>query len=151
MCGRVRLTYEAPPGNWLFRGVRHAEIDAGYRLIPKAQRPFLDDAQLPLTFPLSFGPSVEHAVRNHQRDSDLNQTRGVSTTPHFERAVHYARCGVVVRIDVEAASRLGILLHRVADHVPPQGRTHPEDDEVILVSSVDGEFPAEIIAEVIRV
>jgi hypothetical protein len=134
---------------YIYRGLRHEEIDAGYILIPKAQRPFLAHPRLPINLPHILGQRVEHAVREHQWESQY-ETSGISTTPHFHRAVHYARHKIVVKIDASLFGAHGILTHSVTDYVDEAFICVPEDEEIILVCKNGYVFPKEIIAEITR-
>ena len=135
----------------LFRALREAEIEAGNILIPKSQAPFLAHPRLPLVLPFTLGEREEHAVREHQWDSKY-PTRGISCTTEWSAALRYAsRCKVIVTISEELCEAHGIRRYRVRDHVPLQLIEHPEDEEVILVSSVDGPLPAAIVTTVTRV
>ena len=143
---------------YLYRGLRHEEIDAGCILIPKAHRAFLAQARLPINLPFVLGERVEHAVREHQwvekdktsgERKPLHKTSGVSTTPHFQRAVqNYGRDGVIVKIDTSLFETHGVLAHAVADFVDERFICAPEDEEIILVCDKGYEFPKEIIVEV---
>jgi hypothetical protein len=142
---------------YLYRGLRHEEIDAGCVLIPKAQRPFLAQARLPINLPFVLGERVEHAVREHQQvkkdkatgeEKPLHKTSGVSTTPHFQRAVqNYGRDGVIVKIDTSFFETHGISAHAVADFVDEPFICAPEDEEIILVCKKGYKFPNEIIVD----
>lgn len=145
MCQRGLLA-----DNNLYRALRQDEIVAGFLLIPKSTAPFVAPPRLPNILPVNLAPGVEHALREHQWDGKF-PTRGVSTTPHLNRAVHYAQnSGVIVRLDVGRLLDSGIQLYRVSDHVPAALIVVPEDDEVVLVSEDDGPLPAECVVEVLR-
>ena len=90
-----------------------------------------------------------------QRDSSKHPTSGVSTTPIFDRAVHYAThggchpTGYVYKIDTALLKAHGVTPYPVDQHaVKP---AIPEDEEVILVASDFGALPDDIIVEVISV
>lgn len=135
----------------LFRALRDDEIEAGCILIPKSTEPFSASPRLPNVLPVDLAPGAQHAVREHQWHGKF-PTRGVSTTPHLARALHYARRSlVIVRLDVVQLAAIGIELYRVSEHVPASLIVAPEDDEVILVRQEDGAFPASCIAEVMHV
>lgn len=132
----------------LFRALREAEIEAGNVLIPKSQAPFLAHPRLPLVLPFTLGEREEHAVREHQWDSKY-PTRGISCTTAWSVAERYAqKLKVVVTISEDLCDALSIRRYRVRDHVPLQLIEHPEDEEVILVSSIDGPLPLEIVTAV---
>jgi hypothetical protein len=135
----------------LYRALRQAEIDAGNILIPKGQKPFVAPLRLPFRLPAQLGDTVEHAIRDHQ-DHGKFPTRGISTTPFLERAVHYAqRHRVIARIDRSTLVKLGVRSFRVRDRVDPQFISVPEDDEIILLYEEGDCLPRECIAEVIRI
>ena len=135
----------------LFRALREAEIEAGNILLPKSQAPFLAQPRLPLVLPFTLGEREEHAVREHQWNSKY-PTRGISCTTVWSVAQHYAqKRKVIVTISEELCEAHGIRRYRVRDYVPLQLIEHPEDEEVILVSSVDGPLPADIVTGVSRV
>jgi hypothetical protein len=135
----------------LFRALREAEIKAGNILLPKSQAPFLAHPRLPLVLPFTLGEREEHAVREHQWDSKY-PTRGISCTSEWAVAQRYASTSkVIVTISEELCEAHSIRRYRVRDHVPLQLIEHPEDAEIILVSSVDGPLPPDIITAVTRV
>ena len=124
-------------------------------LLPKAtgltRTIHLDEPGLHLDMGLTLDNSVENAIVTHQLDSDDYRDAGISTTPHFERARHYAtrggtREGVVYRIDRRRLDSHGVREYLVADYVSyPQC---PEDDEVILVHDEQGPLPSRIVTDV---
>ena len=130
----------------LYRALRPEEIDRGL-LIPKTRDPFIAYPMLPNVLPFKLGKRSEHAVRAHQWNGDY-PTSGISTTPHFHRAEHYAQSHrIIVRIAVEHLVAWGIQTLRVSEYVHPSLIVAPEDDEVILVCPGAEVFPREIIAE----
>jgi len=132
----------------LYRALRREEIEAGCILIPKSQKPFRANFRFPVKFPAEFGETVPHAIRDHQ-DHGKFPTRGISTTPFYQRALHYAQHQRrIARIDVTALSSRGVKCYRVADFVEPEFIAKPEDDEVILVYEDASDFPDGCIAEV---
>jgi len=134
----------------LYRALRQEEIEA-HALIPRSLEPFVRHPQLPIGLPFTLGEREEHAVRAHQIDSSRYRTRGVSTTPHYHRALYYAsRRRVIARIDRRRTADHGVRVIRVSDHVRPAEVTVPEDDEIILVSEGDGRLPPECIERLIR-
>lgn len=56
-----------------------------------------------------------------------------------------------MRIDEGACKRHGIRRFCVREHVPVNLILHAEDEEVILVSEVDGTFPKDTVAEVFKI
>ncbi|AUD06993.1 hypothetical protein [Spirosoma pollinicola] len=139
---------------YLYRALRRAEIEAGYKLIPKGTMEFVAEPRLDLdVFPMVFG-SETNAIRHHQWKQNGFTTRGISATPHYERALFYAkRNKVVVRIDTEHFQSLGIRTFDVNESLRerPHEIAVPEDDEIILVYEKDGEFPAQIITDVTHI
>jgi len=131
----------------LYRALRQEEIVRGL-IIPKTRGPFVADPMLPNVLPFTLGKCPEYAVRAHQWNGQY-LTSGISTTPHFHRAEHYAqRDRVIVRIAVEHLIAWGIQTFRVSEHVHPSLIFAPEDDEVILFCPGADVFPREIIAEI---
>jgi hypothetical protein len=132
----------------VYRGLRPEEIDAGCILIPKSQRSFVAHPRLPLSLPFILGERPEHAVREHQWESKF-ETSGISTTPHFKRAAHYANGEIIVKIDTSLLEAHEICIYPVADYVDRQFICVPEDEEIILVFKDGCVFPREIIIETI--
>ena len=129
---------------FLYRALRREEIDADCVLIPKSQEPFPAEARLGIDtrLPFQLGPTEEHAVRQHQWNQHGFPARGVSTTPHIERARVYAHTNkVIVTIDREVLSKHGIKEYVVKKWISALDIAVPEDDEVILVMEKDGSFP----------
>jgi hypothetical protein len=136
------------------------QTNAG-RLVPKAQGvPFRqgiywdtptwywDDGS-------TWDESSTNAVIQHERDSSMNPTSGVSTTPLMWVAKCYAtargkfQSGYVYKIDTELLEKYGVSKYTVADHATwPK---IPSTQEVILVARNFGVLPSEIIVEVIEV
>ena len=140
---------------YLYRGLRKEEIDAGNLLIPKSQEPFAADPCLGIDTRLPFilGKTEEHAVRKHQWLQSGYPTRGISTTPHIERARIYAKSNkIIVVIDRRLFKQYGIREYHINTILGafPEDISVPEDDEVIIVFDVDGPFPKELIVEVIN-
>jgi hypothetical protein len=134
----------------LFRGLRQEEVDAGNILIPRSADTFVAPPRLPLTGPFDLAESPANAVRDHQWEGRY-PTRGVSTSFSFEIARGYASAHVVVRVDTVVLESLGIRQYEVGACLPLHQILKPKDQEVILVSDVDGPFPPACIAEVIMV
>jgi hypothetical protein len=139
---------------YLYKALRKEEIDAGNILIPKSQGPFRSDPRfgIDMRFPIEFG-SETNAVRQHQWQRNGFPTSGVSTTPHFDRAKVYARDDVIVKINRQLFSKYGIKEYVVKEYLEkfPEDIAAPEDDEIILVKGDGGQFPKEIIEEVIKI
>lgn len=135
----------------LYRALRSLEIDSGCVLIPKAQSAFRALPRLPLVLPFTLGATLEHAVRDHQLHAKF-ETRGVSCTSCWEIAFGYAHTNrVIVRIDESSCERYGIHRYVVKDHLSPQLIEKPQDEETVLVWDTDGCFPADVVAEIIRI
>jgi hypothetical protein len=135
---------------FLFRALRQEEVDAGCVLIPKTTSSFLAGLRFPVVFPVVFGETVDHAIRDHQW-SGKYETSGISTTSHLHRARHYAqKVGVIVKIPTTPLSQYGVKTYAVKEHVSQALIAVPEDDEVILVCEKGYAFPKEIICDVIR-
>jgi len=142
----------AKSGN-LFRALRIEEINAGFIMIPKSQELFSAEIKIGVDthFPWMFGATEEHAVRQHQWKQNGFPTRGVSTTPHIERARFYAQKNkVIVVINRKLLSKYEIKEYMVKEWLSALDVAVPEDDEVILIMKEDGSFPKEIIAEIIH-
>src|SRR5690242_2920224 len=120
---------------YLFRALRTSEIEANHVLIPKESTEFksdpvfgIDDA-LPMVFYCE-----ENAVRQHQWNQNGLPTRGVSTTPFYERALYYAqRNRVIVKIDTSRFEAFGIKTYDVNEILGfrPSDIAVPEDSEII--------------------
>ena len=137
--------------NFLYRALRKLEIESGYVLIPKSQEPFVSEQRFPATFPIMFGLIERHAVREHQWDGKY-PTRGVSTSLNIEVAKSYSKeHGVVVKISREKLREFGIKECVVNEILPADEIVKPKDEEVILVQDTDGNFPREIIVEIIQI
>ena len=139
----------------LFRGVNLALFEsAGGGLEPKSTAAFVRAPEWGVDeWGNSFwGENEKNAVVHHQRHQLGNPTSGISTTPHYERAVFYAttggteRFGRVYVIDEALCASYGVALHVVNEIVP--NPSVPEDDEVILVAADCGPIPREIVIEV---
>ncbi len=143
---------------YLYRGVSYAlHLKNGGRLVPKKDGPFVFTVSLSSNKPLrldgswTVGTSEKNAKYLHQLDSDEFKTSGISTTPHFSRALIYARGkngnnnSVVYMIDRELLASAGVTEHVVADMVTKP--KIPEDAEVILVSADGGILPADVVID----
>jgi hypothetical protein len=125
------------------------EVEAGNVLIPKnPTAPFRSHPNLPQVLPFLLGENVKHAVKNHQWHGQYH-TRGVSCTPKWGIALYYAlTTNIIVRIDEAKCNHFGIRFYRVRDWVPSGSIPHPEDEEIILVSDINGALPKEIVTAV---
>jgi len=140
---------------FLYRALRKIEIDANHTLIPKGTGEFKSDPMFGIdtTFDMVFN-SEENAIRQHQWMQNGLPTRGVSTTPIYERAVNYARTHkVIVKIDTSLFDKLGIKMYDVNEVLGfrPSDIAAYDDHEIILVYEKDGQFPREIISEIITI
>jgi hypothetical protein len=127
---------------FLFRGVSEEFHRAnGGLLTPKVQGPFTyefhwDESGLTFDSGATWDSTPTNAVIRHQLNQEGFPTSGISTTPHFERAVLYARSregtsgGYVFKINRQALKTEGVEQFVVSKFCPP---SIPEDDEVILV------------------
>ncbi len=142
-----------PIGNpLLYRALRSDEVEAGCVLIPRAQGPFAARSR--------SGAAVRaetpeaRAVRQRQWRQRGCPVRGVSTTPHLERARRYAAPGgIVVELDRRLFERNWIHEYPVNEVLArfPAEIVAPEDEEVILVCELEGALPKEIVRRVLRV
>jgi len=135
----------------------------GGRIFPKAPGPFeyvfRYDGTIRHDGSATYGPSAQNAVLAHQLglpDRPDLHTAGISTTPHLERACHYATRvatvpGVIYVIDRTKLVALGVREFVVKDTVYTLSLTVPEDDEVILVAPGNGELPPAAIMSLIDV
>jgi len=141
---------------YLYRALRPEKINNGCILIPKSQNPFMAHPRLEIDtrLPFQLGEQEEYAVRQHQWQQNGFPTSGVSTTPHFERAKYYGKKQkTIVKINRNLLSLHGIKEYIVKDWLKkyPGDIAVPEDDEVILVYEKGGNFPTEIIEEIIKI
>lgn len=140
---------------FLYRALRPAEIQADHSLIPKESVEFKSDPAFGIdtTFPFKFY-CEENAVRQHQWRQAGMSTRGISTTPFYERALFYAQSNkVIAKIDTSLFDDLGISTFDVNEVLcaRPSDIAVPEDNEIILVYKKNGVFPSEIIIEIITI
>lgn len=140
---------------FLYRALRALEIEEGFNLIPKTTEAFKSDPRFGVdtVFPFSFD-SVENVVRQHQWKQNGWPTRGISSTPHYNRALFYAaRKKVIVKIDTSKFAAFGIKTYDVNEILGfrKSDIAIPEDNEIILVSESDGMFPKDIISQIIHI
>ncbi|MBI4192852.1 MAG: hypothetical protein HY525_20255 [Betaproteobacteria bacterium] len=144
----------------LYRGVsvRFHTTNAGL-LKPKVQGPFTynfhwDEPGAAWDSGITWDSTVNNAVIRHQLNQEGFPTAGISTTPHLDRAVVYARGkdgtsdGYVYKIDRIALSAHGVSEFVVAKYCSP---SIPQDDEVILVVHDGAHLPAALVVEVLPV
>lgn len=139
---------------YLYRALRPEEIQQNYILLPKSQKPFRANPIIRAGTYFPFYPTAtpRNAVRYHQWEQNGIRTSGISTTPHLDRAVSYAQHNkVIVKIDRTLLFQFGIMEYIVKDYVIPKEIACPEDDEVILVKLDGGNFPKNIITEIIKI
>lgn len=145
----------------LYRGVSLEQHGAGSGLSSRSSETFelmfrIGDLGLKFDMGAVFGSSATNAVIAHQIDSSHYPTRGISTTPHFDRARHYAlnggrrEMGMVYHIDASTLSQSHVSVYVVSDYA--REPNVPEDDEVILVPMRPvGQLPQQLLlkAEVV--
>lgn len=144
--------------HFLFRGVSVTMHELGQGLRPKG-RDFtrtmcLDERGVCFDKGFTLDNSLENAVVAHQLDSDHYRTAGISTTPHFERAKHYATRGGQQDGVVYKITRCDLGKHGVQEYVvsaSTEAPQCPEDDEVILIRDDHGPLPATIVIEEIHI
>lgn len=144
---------------FLFRGVSEKRYLANDGLLkPKVQGPFTyafhwNEPGHVWGGGAVWGSAPVNAVIRHQLGQEGFPTSGISTTPHIERAIVYARGkdgtanGYVFKIIRSALERHGVSQFVVAQFCEP---SVPEDDEVIWVTSQD-HLPPAAVAEVMQV
>lgn len=124
-------------------------IDSLFASAFKADGSFKADGRI------TAGPSIQNAVFGHQLNSENFPTSGISTTPIFERAHHYAtngeQCsvGYVFKLDRELLGCFGVGEYIVSKWV--ENPSKPEDEEVILVPQDLRELPMQVIVDIIEV
>lgn len=139
----------------LYRALRKLEIVSDYILIPKVLHEFKAHPHFGIdtAFPILFYSDV-NAVRQHQWKQNGFPTRGISTTPYYERALFYAQTNkIIVEINVSILSKYSITTYNVNEILKdrPGDIAVPEDNEIILVYEKDGAFPKEIINRIIKI
>jgi hypothetical protein len=141
---------------FLYRALRKLEIESDYTLIPKefSNEEFTSDPRFGIdtTFPFKFG-SVDNKVRQHQWKQDGLPTRGISTTPFFERAEFYGqRNRIIAKIDSQLFEKYGIETFEVNETLGfrPSDIAVMEDNEIILTYNKSGAFPKDLIVELIN-
>lgn len=151
---------------YLYRGVSDAmHKKNGGRLVPKKTRPFIGTVplsqnklpKLKLNGSFTVGASKKNETLLHQlyykHQGKTYKTSGISTTPHFSRAVIYARgrkrknIGVVYMIDRKLLAEFGVIEHIVADTVPKP--KIPKDAEVILATANGDILPVQVVVETV--
>ena len=144
---------------FLFRGASEAFHQAnGGLLKPKAQGPFTyephwDEPGISWDSGVTWDSTSTNAVIRHQLNQEGFPTSGISTTPHLERAILYARGrdgtsgGYVFKIDRKALQHHGVDEFVVSKFCAP---SIPEDDEIILVVPEMLHLPSAVVVEVIQ-
>ncbi len=127
------------------------------KLIPKSIGPFhytfhFDEEGAKFDSGITFDSSAANAVIRHQINGF--PTAGISTTPHFLRAKHYATSGGVglgrvFKIDRSLLNKYGVKEFVVTHYAT--WPCVPEDDEIILVAANYGALPDGIVVETIPV
>jgi len=147
----------------LYRGVNLSmHLESGGCIAPEKQgsfeHEFIADCTL-ITADnslVTIGPSDVNAVHWHQFAQHHHPTSGISTTPHFQRAVYYATRGGVPGEQgvVYEINRAGLNQRNVRQFIVAEYVTRPRvsiDDEVILVTVSGEPLPAELIVRVTEV
>jgi len=146
--------------DYLYRGLSKSMFqEAKGQVLPKEiGKPFEEvivfDGRFTYNGDARFGESGQNSILMHQDDSSKPPGSGISTTPHFERARHYATHGnsvqgVVIVIDRHRLADCGITAFVIADKI--SSPKCPEDDEVLLLAADLGALPQEVIFDVIPV
>jgi hypothetical protein len=145
---------------YLFRGVSASvNRENGGLLIPKVQGVFTygfqwSEPDLAWGGGATWGSSPTNAVIRHQFNQEGFPTSGISTTPHIDRAIVYARgkdgkgSGYVYKILRSALEKIGVTEFVVAQFCQP---SVPEDDEVILVVPGGLHLPSNAVVEIIQI
>lgn len=145
---------------FLFRGVSEEFHQANDGLLkPKVQGPFAyephwDEPGITWDSGVTWDSTSTNAVIRHQLNQEGFPTSGISTTPHLERAMLYARGrngtsgGYVFKIDRKALQHHGVTEFVVSKFCAP---SIPEDDEIILVVPNMPHLPLAVVVEVIQV
>jgi hypothetical protein len=146
---------------YLYRGVNQKMYQSSKGLLRPKQttcaftKTYKADGSIKADGGATAGPSIQNAVLGHQLNSENFPTSGISTTPIFERAKHYAtnegRCsiGYVFMLDRELFRTFKVKEYVVSEWV--QHPTIPEDNEVILVAENLAELPLEVVVDIIEV
>jgi hypothetical protein len=142
---------------YLFRALRKIEIEENNILIPKQNNTNEFKAApvfgIDMTFPIDLG-STRNAVRQHQWNQNGLPTRGISTTPSYERSLFYAQTNrIIVKIDTSLFEKFNIKTYDVNEilGLRTSDIAVPEDNEIIITYDKEGAFPKEIIAEIIEI
>jgi hypothetical protein len=146
--------------DFLFRGTSEEFHNSnGGFLRPKTQGSFVfgyhwEERDITWDSGATWDSSSTNAVIRHQLNQEGFPTPGISTTPHFERAVLYVRGksgtsgGYVFKIDRSFLPSLDITEFVVSQFCVP---SIPEDDEVILVLPNLLHLPPTVIVEIINI
>ena len=145
---------------FLYRGVSSRfHRDANGLLKPKVMGPFTYNFHWGESGAywgvITWGSSETNAVIRHQVNQEVFPTSGISTTPHLERAILYARGkdglseGFVYKIARANLKQRGVREFAVAQYT--KFPSVPEDNEVILVTLESVPLPKELVVETIPV
>ena len=129
-------------------------------LKPKVMGPFTfnfhwDEPGATFDSGIAWDSTTTNAVIRHQLNQEGYPTSGISTTPHIERALLYAKGkdgvsqGFIYKI-----ARADLGQHQILEFVVAKYAKYPsvpEDDEVILVLSDSGHLPNDVVQEIIPV
>jgi hypothetical protein len=144
--------------NFLYRGVSKEMHDNNLGLLPKGNS-FSSYVEMGSSIAcmgngISHGCSEENSVIGHQEDSSEYKTSGISTSPHYNRAVFYAtkggtQDGIIYKIEISKLLEYQVKTYNVLDVV--NGPKVPVDDEIILIQKEEGALPIEIVKEIIKI
>ena len=155
-----QLSMSAADSAFLYRGVSSAfHATNGGRLKPKVRGSFShrfgwDQPAIKWDSAITWDSTKTNAVIRHQLNQEGFPTAGISTTPHFVRALFYVRGrdgvagGYVYKINRALLSSLGVEQFVVSQFCVP---SVAEDDEVILVTKDGEELPIELVVEIVEV
>lgn len=146
---------------YIYRGVSEKfDLDNVGQVKPKVFGPFehvfcWDEPGFEFDSGVTWDTTTNNAVIRHQFNQEGFPTSGISTTPHFKRAIAYVRgnngCsnGFVYKID-----RTLLAMHKVKEFVVSEYvriPSIPEDDEIILVTHNAAALPEDVIVEKIMI
>ena len=140
---------------FLYRGVSKAFHEKTGGLIkPKKMGPFeykfkWDEPGHRWDSGTTWVSSPDDAVIRHQLNQEGFPTSGLSTTPHLERAIVYARGmegsadGFIYKMDSTQLKQYSVDMYVVSAYA--RRPSIPEDDEVILVTPDGGPLPKALV------
>lgn len=98
------------------------------------------------------GKCDQNSIVLHQWKQEGHPTSGLSFTPHYDRALFYAKHGgkyergYIFRVDVSIFESLGGTVYSVNKRVPAP--SIPQDDEHILIAKGFGSIPDECVVQI---